>query len=135
MQEHFIPYEQALHLKQLGFDEWCVAICNKDSFVSKRYDGTHVFMYQNSTSHLAPDTATLPLWQQVWNWARTKHRMHVCISYIPQERWHVRIHLMGWSDSRIHSYSNFADSFEEAQLTGLRIITEQIERVSAKTQK
>jgi hypothetical protein len=47
MNKEFIPYEQALELKELGFDEPCIAIWI--------------------------DTIPLPLYQQVFRWFREKY--------------------------------------------------------------
>ena len=84
MNKEFIPYEQALELKELGFDEPCLAkytvipedeidwftipeqgITDKTSFgSSKNY---------NSKSFEEEGTISAPLYQQVFRWFREKY--------------------------------------------------------------
>jgi hypothetical protein len=62
----FIPYEPALALKELGFDEPCLAI---HSFV----DGELNFMYVNtfhSNDDVNEKSAAAPLYQQAFRWFR-----------------------------------------------------------------
>jgi hypothetical protein len=53
MNKEFIPYEQALELKELGFDEPCIAIWI--------------------------DIIPLPLYQQVFRWFREKYDLNVFV--------------------------------------------------------
>jgi hypothetical protein len=67
----FIPYEQALELKELGFDEPCFAI---HSFV----DGELNFMYVNtfhSNDDVNEKSAAAPLYQQAFRWFREKYHI------------------------------------------------------------
>lgn len=65
MQEQFIPYKQALELKELGFDEECL--------------GTYYLM-ENDQIEFEPNTDTFdsdidipaPLWQQAFDWLLKK---------------------------------------------------------------
>jgi hypothetical protein len=71
----FVPYEPALALKELGFDEECLAI---HSFV----DGELNFMYVNtfhSNDDVNEKSAASPLYQQAFRWFREKYNL---ISYI-----------------------------------------------------
>jgi len=69
MKNEFIPYKQALALKELGFDEECLAI---HSFV----DGELNFMYVNtfhSNDDVNEKSAAAPLYQQAFRWFRNKY--------------------------------------------------------------
>jgi hypothetical protein len=71
MEKEFIPYEQALALKELGFDEECLAI---HSFV----DGELNFMYVNtfhSNDDVNEKSAASPLYQQAFRWLREKYHI------------------------------------------------------------
>ena len=57
MREQFIPYEQALNLKELGFDEPCFATYNSDKKVNK------------NPSHNMED---LPIEEQPYYWNNSK---------------------------------------------------------------
>ena len=64
MNKEFIPYEQALELKELGFDEGCLA----------RYfeDGKSIFYTQ---SKIFKDCIPAPLYQQAFRWFREKYEV------------------------------------------------------------
>tara|TARA_R110000772_G_C12949682_1_gene401997 strand:+ start:51 stop:473 length:423 start_codon:yes stop_codon:yes gene_type:complete len=79
MENEFIPYEQALALKSLGFDEACFGY----------YDGNHnlQFMYNGipekfTERRMGPADSVLvgwvsaPLYQQAFRWFRDKHNQH-----------------------------------------------------------
>lgn len=67
MEKEFIPYEQALDLKQLGFDEPCMAQWN-DSNGFDGFGGN----YRNSYFNY-PDQIAAPLYQQAFRWFREKY--------------------------------------------------------------
>ena len=62
MNKEFIPYEQALELKELGFDEKCLARYFKDG---KSIFYTHSKIYK--------DYVSAPLYQQAFRWFREKY--------------------------------------------------------------
>ena len=62
MKKEFIPYEQALALKELGFDEPCLSAFFEDKI--KRCDNV-----QNSKC----DYLSAPLYQQAFRWFREKY--------------------------------------------------------------
>jgi hypothetical protein len=65
MTKEFIPYEQALELKELGFDEPCFA------FYSKIY-GLMTTSPTNKVNEFAGEVI-LPLYQQAFRWFRDKY--------------------------------------------------------------
>jgi len=70
MNKEFIPYEQALALKELGFDELCLGfyLNGHDKVISIGTD--RVF-----TSIDLP-VVKAPLYQQAFRWFREKHKLH-----------------------------------------------------------
>jgi hypothetical protein len=72
MEKEFIPYEQALALKELGFDELCLSAFFKDKI--KRCDNV-----QNSKC----DYLSAPLYQQAFRWFREKHNLRGFIGFRP----------------------------------------------------
>jgi hypothetical protein len=65
MEKEFIPYEQALALKELGFDEPCMAgydISTNQLFIG--YEHNHDFYTQ------------APLYQQAFRWFRENHNLY-----------------------------------------------------------
>ena len=69
MNKEFIPYEQALALKELGFDEPCLAFYNGKNFLdSTQYD----FDLCESTRDIG-QCINAPLYKQAFRWFREKH--------------------------------------------------------------
>lgn len=64
MKELFVPYEQALELKELGFDEPCFGFYN-DMENNKPMGGNFPCDGRNSA----------PLYQQCFRWFREKYKM------------------------------------------------------------
>jgi hypothetical protein len=76
MNKEFVKYEQALALKELGFDERCFGGYEKD-FSNKyfRFRGaseTDIYM-KNSDFKITSTTVCAPLYQQAFRWFREKH--------------------------------------------------------------
>ena len=65
IEEQFVPYEIALKLKQLGFDEVCLAHWIGDNLVISYTQSS--FSFKNNSTVLAP------LWQQAFDWFREKY--------------------------------------------------------------
>jgi hypothetical protein len=69
MKKEFIPYEQALSLKELGFDEPCFGYYE----YSKNFLITDSVFYTNS--ELKNNGITTPLHQQAFRWFREKYNL------------------------------------------------------------
>jgi len=81
MENEFIPYEQALALKELGFDEPCVLYWRPEM------DGSmHMFCHSdcyfwdaigsNNSDNAEWVTCTAPLYQQAFRWFREKYKLY-----------------------------------------------------------
>jgi hypothetical protein len=69
MEKEFVPYEQSLELKELGFDEPCFGwtVPNNENFVispCEKYNGRQLLMTQ------------IPIYQQAFKWFREKYNLH-----------------------------------------------------------
>jgi hypothetical protein len=69
MEKEFIPYEQALELKELGFDEPCFGYYHEDK--SLTYTNM-VSQNTNSFWKINNKVITAPLYQQAFKWFRDK---------------------------------------------------------------
>jgi hypothetical protein len=69
MEKEFIPYEQALELKELGFDEECLAWHNGVRLFIDNYNAINSKMYFDYC-------CSIPLYQQAFRWFRKKHDKH-----------------------------------------------------------
>ena len=66
MEEEFVTYEQALALKELGFDEKCFKTYNEDKELIFYCTGKYYY--------------PAPLKQQVFRWFREKYRLYANLS-------------------------------------------------------
>jgi hypothetical protein len=67
MKKEFIPYEQALALKELGFDEECV------SFYSSKGELYQSEGYYKFGKNVFGEEVIAPLYQQAFRWFREKY--------------------------------------------------------------
>ena len=72
MNREFIPYEQALELIKLGFDEECLGWYPKDTAALSLYN---VFIGKPSLGSYKL-LAFAPLYQQAFRWFRDNHGLH-----------------------------------------------------------
>lgn len=74
MENQFVPYELAVKLKELGFDEECLYVRQKDC---------PEFLYTPTDYEDYPESVytevLIPLWQQAFDWFREKHDLHSVI--------------------------------------------------------
>lgn len=82
MEKEFIPYDLALELKELGFDEPCFAFygLSRDDYKTIRLN-----IFQNLKTDYLPDihhldvTCDAPLYQQAFRFFREKYGLHYII--------------------------------------------------------
>ena len=125
-QTEFIPYEQALELKELGFDEPCFAWYNDNGnymlgIDEVRFDTKNTYHFNNT------DSVSAPLYQQAFRWFRDKKLCDgsVCrhgeadgsYSY----RWDI-VHEYGVYEER-HFKLGYK-TYEEAELACLKVLIE-----------
>jgi hypothetical protein len=67
MNEEFIPYNEALELKELGFDEPCFGLFHND----KTFYPTQCKSHEQFHGQIC----SAPLYQQVFRWFREKYKL------------------------------------------------------------
>ena len=74
MENEFLPYELAVKLKELGFDEPCLGFYNHQGqlILMAQEDESSIEMYKNSYVEMGMQYAA-PLFQQAFRWFREKH--------------------------------------------------------------
>jgi hypothetical protein len=72
MNKEFIPYEQALALKELGFDENCIAFYEPGN---KQVQVVGVEQRYNNPELLRMKDFCAPLYQQAFRWFREKYQI------------------------------------------------------------
>jgi len=110
MENEFVTYEQALALKQLGFDEKCIAYFNESDILLKK----NIEMQDLHSIH-----TLAPIKQQVFRWFREKYDLFGCIDlHISTPiNWYVRIDIIKINDFIYHSKDDhkYFKTYEEAE--------------------
>ena len=108
MNKEFVTYEQALALKELGFDEPCLgyySALNEGRLC--RYEQLEFEYCKNTLQPLV----TAPLYQQAFRWFREKHNINCYIDCYFSE-----LHVGGrYHYHTIDSGKNGFDTYEEAE--------------------
>jgi hypothetical protein len=98
MKKLFVPYELALKLNELGFNEECV--CGYD--ISQKIRGK--LAQSNKGSYISWDKydhdTPAPTFQQVIDWFRTEHNLHLVpiFSYNDKKKWSYHIIVLNIPD-------------------------------------
>lgn len=120
MEKEFIPYEQALALKELGFDEYCLGLY---SYASRNtIDMQHVIHTCKASSKLIWMRVPTPTYSQVFRWFRGKYELHSTITSISQESWQWHITKPGESLGKLYDEDFY--TYEEAELECLKKLIE-----------
>ena len=82
MEKEFISYEQALALKELGFDEECLGW-----YVSKTSQTLEIELVKQE--NLLRDAIIAPLYQQAFRWFREKYDLHSYIDRVYENGFYV----------------------------------------------
>jgi len=128
MKNEFVPYKEALALKELGFDYCCFCSYNSEGKLAGNY-GTYYKI------HLSEVTIA-PLFQQAFRWFREKYNLFSNISpkinypddYISGQAFHIEI-LDSYSKEL--GYDDGVYSYEEAQDACLRKLIEIVKEKQA----
>ena len=112
MEKEFIPYKQALALKELGFDEPCFGYYTGDTmhFVLRPL--------MLRANELESYVVTAPLYQQAFRWFRESYKLHSTITSISQESW--QWHITKPTEPLGKLYDEDFYTYEEAELDCLK---------------
>jgi hypothetical protein len=124
MNKEFIPYEESLELKELGFDEPCFGYYTEDKIwrpASYSFEGTE---YPFNSIWPYP---TSPTYSQAFRWFREKHKLYHTINMFgdwdkPQYSYLVSGRTMNNPAHMWHFEDK--DSHEEAELACLKKLIE-----------
>lgn len=121
MTQEFVPYEQALELKQLGFEENCFGAYD----TQKQFKHcAHYVGWSNKSLEILRQATTstvhvlAPLYQQAFKWFRDKHKLFASIEYstTTQKDFVITINKKAINDARDEEYQ----TYEEAELACLK---------------
>lgn len=82
MENLFVPYELALNIKELGFNEGCLGRYRRQRFQSN----TLCRLIDYNTTPVVPGDISAPLYQQAFDFFRVKYGIHSSIEYLTREK-------------------------------------------------
>ena len=126
MENEFIPYEQALALKELGFDEPCLAFywITGKFYIASEHHNCVGFHKQNQLGDYNYDSISAPLYQQAFRWFRKEYDLHenIGIKHFVEKTYCYNIVDIS-VPHYIHDTSHFL-SYREAELECLKKLIE-----------
>jgi hypothetical protein len=121
MESLFCPYEQALSLKELGFDEPCFGCYDE-----KAVFGLTVMSIKQYYTNSKEDTwnCAAPLYQQAFRWFRKKYGLYFSIQYFQYDEWCLQITTK--KEDTVFNYKSIDGfkTYEEAELACLQKLIE-----------
>jgi len=116
MKEHFVNYTQALALKELGFNEPCIAryIIPGDLVFKGCYEDSNIIHLELTQNDICEAHVLAPLKSQVFKWFRDNHSINGIVSYYGKGQWNIEI-LDYKGNELIQIEDNTFWSYEEAE--------------------
>jgi hypothetical protein len=116
MESLFCPYEQALSLKELGFDEPCFGCYDE-----KAVFGLTVMSIKQYYTNSKEDTwnCAAPLYQQAFRWFRKKYGLYFSIQYFQYDEWCLQITTKKEDTVFNYKSTDGFKTYEEAELACL----------------
>ena len=124
MKNEFIPYEEALALKELGFDEECFG------FFDDIDDDHELFLIRtqtwNAEHNLNKHLTRAPLYQQAFRWFREKYNLLHIINIDLSDNLKDKVYVYSIEDhlGSIVDRSEEYQTYEEAELACLKKLIE-----------
>ena len=119
IEKDFIPYEEALVLKELGFDERCFAVY---------FNPRQQLYFDKNINEFNKDVRTLaPTFSQAFRWFRDKHNLRCQINYIgglinKTTWWDISV--IGHYNTNPKEWEMKYQPYEEAEVACLRKLIE-----------
>ncbi len=128
MEKEFIPYGQALALKELGFDEPCLAQYRKYDVGEATLDiGFSKNEIISKFDNLVLFCST-PLYQQAFRWFREKYGYDVTIKKCTPSKYKFEIGQLFVEGNNYYFIDFSFDTYEEAEVACLRKLIEIVKR-------
>jgi len=129
MNKEFIPYEQALELRKLGFDEECLAYwtsgINGYYIEYKHYTNKH-WMFTANDNKGRDKMCTAPLYQQAFRWFRKAHNLEGEVHCIRFNSERLKGYQYSITSENYRKFEQRGDyhTYEEAELACLKKLIE-----------
>jgi hypothetical protein len=128
MEKEFIPYEQALALKELGFNEPCWCYFMNGIFHPSLIINDYEYLNQMPQKHI--EFVLAPLYQQAFKWFREKYKLYPEIGLHDREdekTWRFTISILGYYELAYNQNVGkepYHKTYEEAELACLKKLIE-----------
>jgi hypothetical protein len=106
IESNFVPYQIALDMKSIGFDEPCFGYWKSKNWLIQEKTRTDGYTH-------ADQECSAPLYQQAFSFFREKHKLHSTITSISQESWQWHITKPGESLGKLYNEDFY--TYEEAE--------------------
>ena len=133
MRNEFIPYKEALALKELGFDEPCFYMWNIDTKELFSSNSTDINGQPTNLDLIGNVDFTAPLYQQAFRWFREEYNLRGFIGFRPNVKqfdYHIYdMSLSGIEYAKQRTMEEFnkdpkVGTYEEAELACLKKLIE-----------
>jgi hypothetical protein len=134
MNKEFVPYELAVKLKELGFDEPCFAFYQIEyaEVIPTMVDDNEQYKLTGfrtcKNSEIPEHYTSAPTFSQAFRWFREKYQLHSTITSISQESWQWHIQKPGQQLGKLYDEDFY--TYEEAELACLTKLIEIVENKS-----
>ena len=124
MQKEFIPYELALELKELGYNQ-------SDYLNWYNLKGKLQWDSEYSESEFSKKCCSAPLYQQVFRWFRERYNLNGILNHYPNTKlWDFSVHDLRWTGKEFIGYVKKEDrsvrysTYEEAEIACVKKLIE-----------
>jgi hypothetical protein len=119
LEKEFVPYEEALALKELGFDEPCFAFYDESLYFPNNENQYGTFCNQK----LDASSCSAPTFSQAFRWFRENHSLFPYVEYLLEEKFDYVI-VSKMYDKPVDYLDGKFDTYEEAELACLKKLIE-----------
>ena len=126
MEKEFIPYEQALSLKELVFCEPCFGYYYTTNGKDWQFAEKSEYYRLNDEINIGPSfSLSAPLYQQAFRWFREKYKIHIVINVTIIDNWYFELYnLNDKRNAEIKTNQNEFKTYEETELACLNKLIE-----------
>jgi hypothetical protein len=123
--KEFVPYEQALELKELGFNKPCIGVYAPNYYNNDKIELSYDDGVINGLIGVQDGTYTLaPTYSQAFKWFRNKHNLHSCVAPTYKDENHLEIIYWYWIQGVEEKEELSFNTPEEAELACLKKLIE-----------
>ena len=139
MEKEFVPYDESLALKELGFDELCICIYNREKSLRVNVFNNPNDRFKSVRLSYNNGKIPAPLYQQAFRWFKEKYKLMSCITPCSDGEYIFTLYDLNKcdlevfvEDIEIMESEDSYEFFEEAELECLKKLIE-IVKLSHKT--